>query len=208
MRITMNDRLCVYLAWLLVRDVESQLTGVTLSLPYACKKEVSGKVLWAPCSSPFLFSISCKRRCSMVQGTAVEPSDRANHPLDAGHGTGTTVTQWLTIHPRNREKEYWCTPKATGNGSALLHSVIQSNDAAGSSSNNNTSLSSTTQQQQPPAPVTATDVDDPSHPLFRHRRTVTDFDYGPILGEGSYSTVGDIIIIIRPTCIMVFNFFG
>ncbi|KAJ8661295.1 hypothetical protein O0I10_003045 [Lichtheimia ornata] len=101
----------------------------------------------------------------MVQGTAVEPSDRANHPLDAGHGT------------------------ATGNGSALLHSVIQSNDAAGSSSNNNTSLSSTTQQQQPPAPVTATDVDDPSHPLFRHRRTVTDFDYGPILGEGSYSTV-------------------
>ncbi|KAI7878635.1 Pkinase-domain-containing protein [Lichtheimia hyalospora FSU 10163] len=96
----------------------------------------------------------------MVQGTAVETSDRANHPLDAGHGA------------------------ATANGSALLHSVIQSNDAAGSSSNNNT-----TPPQQPPPPVTSTDVDDPSHPLFRHRRTVTDFDYGPVLGEGSYSTV-------------------
>ena len=122
----------------------------------------------------------------MVQGTAVETSDRANHPLDAGHGAGT-VTKWEAIHPRNSNTN---APKATANGSALLHSVIQSNDAAGSSSNNNT-----TQPHQPPPPVTSTDVDDPSHPLFRHRRTVTDFDYGPVLGEGSYSTVGDTIDI-------------
>ncbi|KAL0096545.1 kinase-like domain-containing protein, partial [Phycomyces blakesleeanus] len=38
-------------------------------------------------------------------------------------------------------------------------------------------------------PVTVADVDDPSHPLFHHRRTVNDFDYGDVLGEGSYSTV-------------------
>jgi hypothetical protein len=41
--------------------------------------------------------------------------------------------------------------------------------------------------QQPPPPMT--DVDDPSHPLYHHRRTVADFDYGEALGEGSYSTV-------------------
>ncbi|KAI9251731.1 kinase-like domain-containing protein [Sporodiniella umbellata] len=34
-----------------------------------------------------------------------------------------------------------------------------------------------------------TEVDDPSHPLHHHRRIVTDFEYGDILGEGSYSTV-------------------
>ncbi|KAF7731381.1 3-phosphoinositide dependent protein kinase-1 [Apophysomyces ossiformis] len=39
------------------------------------------------------------------------------------------------------------------------------------------------------SPTTVTNVDDPSHPLFHHRRTVTDFEYGDILGEGSYSTV-------------------
>ncbi|KAF1799726.1 kinase-like domain-containing protein [Mucor lusitanicus] len=38
-------------------------------------------------------------------------------------------------------------------------------------------------------PTLSTDVDDPSHPLYHHRRIVTDFDYGEILGEGSYSTV-------------------
>jgi hypothetical protein len=38
-------------------------------------------------------------------------------------------------------------------------------------------------------PTLSTDVDDPSHPLYHHRRIVTDFDYGDILGEGSYSTV-------------------
>ncbi|OBZ84342.1 putative 3-phosphoinositide-dependent protein kinase 2, partial [Choanephora cucurbitarum] len=38
-------------------------------------------------------------------------------------------------------------------------------------------------------PTLSTDVDDPSHPLHHHRRVVTDFDYGDILGEGSYSTV-------------------
>lgn len=41
--------------------------------------------------------------------------------------------------------------------------------------------------QQPPPPMT--DVDDPSHPLYHHRRTVADFEYGEALGEGSYSTV-------------------
>lgn len=40
-----------------------------------------------------------------------------------------------------------------------------------------------------PEPTLSTEVDDPSHPLFHHRRIVTDFDYGEILGEGSYSTV-------------------
>lgn len=38
-------------------------------------------------------------------------------------------------------------------------------------------------------PTLSTEVDDPSHPLYHHRRIVTDFDYGDILGEGSYSTV-------------------
>lgn len=38
-------------------------------------------------------------------------------------------------------------------------------------------------------PTLSTDVDDPSHPLYHHRRIVTDFDYGETLGEGSYSTV-------------------
>lgn len=50
--------------------------------------------------------------------------------------------------------------------------------------------SDTTQSQQnTAAPTTVTDVDDPRHPLHHHRRTVTDFDYGQILGEGSYSLV-------------------
>ena len=39
------------------------------------------------------------------------------------------------------------------------------------------------------SPVLNTQVDDPSHPLHHHRRIVTDFEYGDILGEGSYSTV-------------------
>lgn len=43
-----------------------------------------------------------------------------------------------------------------------------------------------------PEPTLSTEVDDPSHPLFHHRRIVTDFDYGEILGEGSYSTVESI----------------
>ena len=38
-------------------------------------------------------------------------------------------------------------------------------------------------------PILNTEVDDPSHPLYPHRRIVTDFEYGEILGEGSYSTV-------------------
>ncbi|KAI8331405.1 kinase-like domain-containing protein [Chlamydoabsidia padenii] len=42
---------------------------------------------------------------------------------------------------------------------------------------------------QPEQPLTVTDVDDPSHPLYHHRRTVADFEYGEALGEGSYSTV-------------------
>ncbi|CAO3630808.1 unnamed protein product [Cunninghamella echinulata] len=37
--------------------------------------------------------------------------------------------------------------------------------------------------------VTVTNIDDPSHPLYQHRRIVSDFEYGDILGEGSYSTV-------------------
>ncbi|CAO3692100.1 unnamed protein product [Rhizopus stolonifer] len=39
------------------------------------------------------------------------------------------------------------------------------------------------------SPVLNTEADDPSHPLYHHRRIVTDFEYGDILGEGSYSTV-------------------
>ncbi|CAO3696991.1 unnamed protein product [Rhizopus microsporus] len=39
------------------------------------------------------------------------------------------------------------------------------------------------------SPVLNTQVDNPSHPLHHHRRIVTDFEYGDILGEGSYSTV-------------------
>lgn len=37
--------------------------------------------------------------------------------------------------------------------------------------------------------VLNTEADDPTHPLHHHRRIVTDFEYGDILGEGSYSTV-------------------
>ncbi|KAI9280470.1 kinase-like domain-containing protein [Sporodiniella umbellata] len=39
------------------------------------------------------------------------------------------------------------------------------------------------------SPSLSTEVDNPSHPLHLHRREVTDFEYGDILGEGSYSTV-------------------
>lgn len=42
-------------------------------------------------------------------------------------------------------------------------------------------------------PTLSTDVDDPSHPLYHHRRIVTDFDYGDTLGEGSYSTVNALL---------------
>ncbi|KAG2222376.1 hypothetical protein INT45_006898 [Circinella minor] len=58
--------------------------------------------------------------------------------------------------------------------------IQEQSDTAGSKS---------TTQSTPPTPTTTTDVDNPSHPLYRHRRTVADFVYGPILGEGSYSTV-------------------
>jgi 3-phosphoinositide dependent protein kinase-1 len=54
------------------------------------------------------------------------------------------------------------------------------------------STSTTTTSHQAaggPEPTLNTEVDDPSHPLFYHRRIVTDFEYGDILGEGSYSTV-------------------
>lgn len=51
------------------------------------------------------------------------------------------------------------------------------------------STSSTHSDHARPEPTLSTEVDDPSHPLFHHRRIVTDFDYGDILGEGSYSTV-------------------
>ncbi|KAI8330995.1 kinase-like domain-containing protein [Chlamydoabsidia padenii] len=45
------------------------------------------------------------------------------------------------------------------------------------------------QQQQQPTSTSVTNVNDPSHPLHHQRRTVSDFDYGELLGEGSYSTV-------------------
>lgn len=51
------------------------------------------------------------------------------------------------------------------------------------------STSSTYSAHVGPEPTLSTEVDDPSHPLYHHRRIVTDFDYGDILGEGSYSTV-------------------
>lgn len=57
-------------------------------------------------------------------------------------------------------------------GPSTRYSTASSNSAAGG-----------------PEPTLSTEVDDPSHPLFHHRRIVTDFDYGEILGEGSYSTV-------------------
>ncbi|ORZ15857.1 kinase-like domain-containing protein [Absidia repens] len=51
------------------------------------------------------------------------------------------------------------------------------------------SPNTTPAQQNDATPTTVTDVDDPRHPLHHHRRTVTDFDYGQLLGEGSYSLV-------------------
>jgi 3-phosphoinositide dependent protein kinase-1 len=55
--------------------------------------------------------------------------------------------------------------------------------------------SSSNSSNHVPGPTLSTDVDDPSHPLYHHRRIVTDFDYGDILGEGSYSTVKYLLCI-------------
>lgn len=49
-------------------------------------------------------------------------------------------------------------------------------------------------QQTETNPTTVTSVDDPSHPLHLHRRTVTDFDFGDAIGEGSYSTVSYLMV--------------
>ncbi|KAI8371756.1 kinase-like domain-containing protein [Radiomyces spectabilis] len=48
---------------------------------------------------------------------------------------------------------------------------------------------STSPTGPPQPPTNVTNIDDPSHPLFHHRRSVGDFTYGDVLGEGSYSTV-------------------
>ncbi|KAI8881322.1 kinase-like protein [Backusella circina FSU 941] len=53
----------------------------------------------------------------------------------------------------------------------------------------NSSTSTNASNTKKNAPQTVTNVDDPSHPLYHHRRIVTDFEYGDVLGEGSYSTV-------------------
>ncbi|CAO3600374.1 unnamed protein product [Absidia cylindrospora] len=50
-------------------------------------------------------------------------------------------------------------------------------------------INTTNLGQNESSPITVTDIDNPSHPLHHHRRTVADFDYGEALGEGSYSTV-------------------
>lgn len=85
---------CAYLAWLWTGHVERQLAGVTSSLAHRHAKKSAVKVLELLVRLLLLqFSISCKRRCcSMVQGTALEQSDRANHPLDAGHGEAGKVS--------------------------------------------------------------------------------------------------------------------
>jgi 3-phosphoinositide dependent protein kinase-1 len=62
-------------------------------------------------------------------------------------------------------------------------------DEVSSSSQAHYSTASTTSTHAGREPTLSTEVDDPSHPLYHHRRIVTDFDYGDILGEGSYSTV-------------------
>ncbi|GAA5810221.1 hypothetical protein MFLAVUS_003640 [Mucor flavus] len=56
-------------------------------------------------------------------------------------------------------------------------------------SHNSKSTTSLTHTTGGSEPTLSTEVDDPSHPLYHHRRIVSDFDYGDILGEGSYSTV-------------------
>ncbi|KAI9489703.1 kinase-like domain-containing protein [Zychaea mexicana] len=66
---------------------------------------------------------------------------------------------------------------------------IQQQDAAGSGPLPAQQQEQTTTTQSTSPPITTTDVDNPAHPLHRHRRAVVDFEYGPILGEGSYSTV-------------------
>jgi hypothetical protein len=55
-------------------------------------------------------------------------------------------------------------------------------------SSSSTSTNTSNSKKNGP-PQTVTNVDDPSHPLHHHRRIVTDFEYGDVLGEGSYSTV-------------------
>ncbi|KAI7854441.1 kinase-like domain-containing protein [Circinella umbellata] len=69
------------------------------------------------------------------------------------------------------------------------NNTINSNNDNEMHEQSDTAGSKSTTQSTPPTPTTTTDVDNPSHPLYRHRRTVADFVYGPILGEGSYSTV-------------------
>jgi hypothetical protein len=51
-------------------------------------------------------------------------------------------------------------------------------------------------QQPETTSAPAASVDDPSHPLHHHRRTVTDFDYGEAIGEGSYSTVSSLMVTL------------
>ncbi|CAO3600542.1 unnamed protein product [Absidia cylindrospora] len=67
----------------------------------------------------------------------------------------------------------------------LVPVFINANNHAQQSPSPNT----TSAQQNDATPTNVTDVDDPRHPLHHHRRTVTDFDYGQLLGEGSYSLV-------------------
>ncbi|KAI9475657.1 MAG: 3-phosphoinositide-dependent protein kinase 1-like protein [Benjaminiella poitrasii] len=64
-------------------------------------------------------------------------------------------------------------------------SAIQLDYNNNNNNNNNSNLNHNGGRE----PVLSTNVDDPSHPLHYYRRVVTDFDYGDILGEGSYSTV-------------------
>ncbi|CAO3643930.1 unnamed protein product [Cunninghamella blakesleeana] len=58
-----------------------------------------------------------------------------------------------------------------------------------STTTNITSSSSTNDIKTKTSSVTVANIDYPSHPLYQHRRIVSDFEYGDILGEGSYSTV-------------------
>ncbi|KAI9306561.1 kinase-like domain-containing protein [Cunninghamella echinulata] len=67
---------------------------------------------------------------------------------------------------------------ATSGPTPLPTTSVSSSNSTNEIKNNNKTSS-----------VTVTNIDDPSHPLYQHRRIVSDFEYGDILGEGSYSTV-------------------
>ncbi|KAI9256536.1 kinase-like domain-containing protein [Phascolomyces articulosus] len=103
----------------------------------------------------------------MAPSTVTEVSDSSH--IDQVHQAGSST---------DRSSQH-NTTTTDNDDNKNNNDVSEQHETAGSKS--------TTMTQS--TPTTTTDVDNPAHPLYRHRRTVVDFEYGPVLGEGSYSTV-------------------